>query len=240
MCRGVIRKLKVSVLVDDYLSERGARRGALPVHGLGVYAECVMEDGRRVSVLIDGGPLLEVLQHNAEVLGADLHAARAFIASMWSAHHVAALLRFAQGSYASKVYLPPLPKQRPPGRQALPDLGAVLLPLRSPVYNERAVLLKIGSGYVAVLPCSVYGVDVALNALRAFEEAGGVPITTLIGGFNISTFSTYDMRTLLKYATSRGALVIPLHSTSLEAREKICKRVGLEEVPGTGSRFILE
>ena len=236
----MIRKLRFSVLVDDYLSERGARRGALPVHGLGVHLECVMEDGKKASVLVDGGPLLEVLQHNAEVLGANLSAVHAFIATMWSAHHVAALLEFTRSSDASKLYLPPLPKQRPVGWQALPHLGALLLPLKSPVYNERLVLLRVGSGYVAVLPCSVYGVDVALSALKAFEEAEGVPITALIGGFNIATFDAYDMRILLKYAAGRKALVIPLHSTSLEAREEICKRMGLEEVPGTGSRFTLE
>jgi len=236
----VLLKVRVDVLVDDYLSERGVAAGALPAHGLGLYVEAQTDDGRSVSVLVDGGPLLEVLAHNCEALGVSLSGVGAAVAGMWSAHHVAALLKLARVGGVRRVYLPPPPRERArPGWEEVSDLGLVLLQLEAPLYKERLVLLDASDGYVAIAPCSAYGVDLALRALGEFEEARGKRVKALVGGFNVSTFSLYDLRLLLKYAKARGATLVPLHSTSLEAREWICERTGLEEVPGVGLRLEL-
>lgn len=233
-------RLKITVVVDDYPSERGVERGVLPVHGLGLHVELRAEDGRESSVLIDGGPLPDVLLHNAEALGVEVRTVSAAVATMWSAHHVGALLSLASERSIGRTYMPPPPKRSAGGLESLPEVGALLLPTASPIYNERLVLMEARAGYVVVVPCSAYGIDVALSALRSFEEAEGASAAALIGGFNLSTFSKYDTRLLLKYARARGALLVPLHSTSIEAREKLCKRAGLEEVPGSGSTYVFE
>lgn len=232
-------KVRVTVIVDDYVSERGVRRGALPAHGFSLLVEGKAEDGTRYNLLIDGGPLWEVLQHNVDSLGVKVAGLNAAVATLWSAHHVAALLRLAREGGVGRLYLPPLPKLRAAGCEELVEAGVILLPLESPIYNERAVVLRLSDGYVAIVPCSIYGVDSALRVLKRFEEATSSVVKALVGGFNLSTFNVHDIRLLYKFASARNALLVPLHSTSIEAREKLCKLTGLDEIPGVGSRFTL-
>lgn len=235
----LVSKVRITVMVDDYISERGIRRGALPAHGFGLLVEGRTDDGTRYSLLIDGGPLWEVLLHNAAALGASLTNLDAAVATLWSAHHVTALLHLAREGRVSRLHLPPRPKHRAAGWEELVEVGAILLPLESPIYNERVVALRLSDGYAAIVSCSVYGVDSALRTLKKFEEATGFIVKALVGGFNLSTFNLRDIRLLRKFASARNALLVPLHSTSIEARERLGRLVGLDEIPGVGSRFTL-
>lgn len=226
-------RVKVTVLVDDFVTERGFRRRALPAHGLSLFVEVELEEGAGRRYLLDGGPSLPILLHNARLLNVDLSAAEAAIAAMWSYHHIAALLALSQRG-GLRLLLPPLP--RAVGRRE--DLNGLshLTPLNSPVYNERALIVAVREGLVAMVPCSVYGVEVALEALRESEKLYRRPVKVLIGGFNVSTLDAYGLRLLTKFVESRGAFVVPLHSTSLEAREKLCKRFEID-IPGVGARL---
>lgn len=232
-------KVRITVMVDDYISERGIRRGVLPAHGFSLLVEGRTEDGARYSLLIDGGPLWEVLLHNAAALGTSVTNLDAAVATLWSAHHVAALLHLAREGRARRLYLPPRPKQRAKGWEELAEAGAILLPLESPLYNERVVALRLSDGHVAIVPCSIYGVDSVLRSLKRFEEETSSVVKALVGGFNLSTFNLHDIRLLRKFASARNALLVPLHSTSIEARERLSRLSGLDEIPGVGSRFTL-
>lgn len=89
---------------------------------------------------------------------------------------------------------------------------------------------------MAVAACSVYGVDIALRGLnRVLTKLGAKPIA-LVGGFNLSTLDVYGLRLLSKYAKRYKAGVVPLHSTSMEARERLARMFQLEEIPGVGAR----
>lgn len=233
-------RLRITVLVDDFISERGVKRGALPIHGLGLHVDGRGEDGRRYNLMIDGGPLWEILAHNADALGVSMERLDATVGTIWSAHHIAAILNLAREGKVRRLLIPPPPKRRAEGQVVLPDLGITLLPLESPIYNERVVLLKLSSGFAAIVPCSAYGVDSVLRELKRFEEVASSTVKALLGGFNLSTFNTHDTRLLLKYVRERNALLVPLHSTSIESRERLCKLTGLDEVPGVGSRYTLE
>lgn len=234
------QRLRITVVVDDFVSERGIKRGALPIHGLSLHVEERSEDGRRYSLMIDGGPLWEILVHNVDALGVDLERLDVAVATVWSSHHIAALLSLAREGGIRKLLLPPLPKRKAERWEEFTEIGVILLPLGSPIYNERVVMLKLNEGYAAIVPCSVYGVDAVLNTLVKFEEARNSVAKALVGGFNLSTFNIRDARLLLKFAKARDALLVPLHSTSIEAREKLCRMIGVDEIPGVGSRYTLE
>jgi len=232
-----VSSTSITVLVDDLLAGEGAGQGALPAHGLGLVVECALEDGVRRRLLVDGGPSRYVLEHNAAALGLELRGIDAAVACLWSSHHVAAVLDLARHRPPWKsLYTPPLPKARVREPSRLSEFPALIIPLDSPVYNERALLISSPRGYVAVVACSVYGVEVALKALKAALERLGERLVALIGGFNLSTLDAYGLRLLSKYARRNGAVVVPLHSTSLEAREKLARAFKLEEVPGVGTR----
>jgi len=235
----VLSALEVTVLVDDYLTEEGADAGALPAHGLCLLLELERCTGERVGLLIDGGPLPELLEHNASSLNADLRGVEAGFATMWSFHHILALLKLARES-RFKVHLSPPPKQRVENLEELKDYSAVAVSLHSPAYNERALLLRLERGLVAVVGCSVYGVDETLHRLTLAEERLGAKVEALVGGFNLSTYDAYGLRLLTKFARKRGATLMPLHSTSLEARERICREFRAEEIPGVGTRAVFE
>lgn len=231
-----VSSTNVTVLVDDLLAEEGASRGALPAHGLGLLVECTLEDGVKRRLLVDGGPSRYVLEHNASALGLELKALDAAVACLWSSHHVAALLDLARHKRPWRsLYMPPLPKAKPGGPSRLREFPALLVPMCSPVYNERALLISSPRGYVAVVACSVYGVEMALRALETILKKLDGGLAAIVGGFNLSTLDVYGLRLLSKYAKRRGAEVVPLHSTSLEAREKLARTFGLEEVPGVGT-----
>lgn len=232
--------LSLTVLVDDLLSESGAEAGAFPAHGIGALAELYLEEGSRIRLLLDGGPLPDVLVHNAGVLGADLDSIDAAVAMLWSSHHVRALLHLTRDKKIGAVYFPPLPKTRRDTLEELTGIPVALVPFQSPVYNERAALIGSPRGYVAFIACSVYGVDVALQAInRALQKLNG-RLVSIVGGFNLSSFDVYGLRLLVKFAKSRKASVIPLHSTSIEAREKIAKVFELEELAGVGTKVVYE
>jgi len=235
----LLSSIEATVLVDDNVTEEGADSGALPAHGLCLILKLELDAGNCVSLIIDGGPSLELLLHNASSLDVDLEGIEAGIATMWSFHHVLALLKLAERS-RMKLYLPPPPRQRAETIEGLENLDAVIVPLRSPAYNERALLFKVKKGLVAVVGCSAYGVDSTLQHLALAEERLGTRVEALIGGFNISTYDKYGLRLLMRFAEKRGASLIPLHSTSLEAREKLCGVFGIEETPGVGTRAVLE
>lgn len=235
----MLNALEVAVLVDDYLTEEGADAGALPAHGLCLLLELERGTGERVVLLVDGGPSLELLEHNASSLDADLESAEAGFATMWSYHHVLALLKLA-GRSRLKLHLPPPPKRRVEALEELKGYGAIAVPLLSPAYNERALLFRLERGFVAIVGCSAYGVDEVLYRLALAEERLGAEVKGLVGGFNLSTYDAYGLRLLVKFAGRRGAALLPLHSTSLEAREKLCRQFGLEEVPGVGTRAEFE
>lgn len=235
----LLNTIEATVLVDDNLTEEGADSGALPAHGLCLILKLEQDTGNCTSLIIDGGPSLELLLHNASSLDVDLEGIEAGIVTMWSFHHVLALLKLAERSQM-KLQLPPPPKQRAEAIVELENLGAAIVPLRSPAYNERALLFKVKKGLVAVVGCSAYGVDSTLQQLALAEERLGTKVDALIGGFNISTYDKYGLRLLMRFAEKRGTLLIPLHSTSLEAREKLCRAFGIEETPGVGTRAVLE
>ena len=235
----LLSSIEAIVLVDDNLTEEGADSGALPAHGLCLILKLERDTGNCVSLIIDGGPSLELLLHNAPLLDVNLEGIEAGIATMWSFHHVLALLKLAERSRV-KLHLPPPPKQRAEAIEELENLDAIIVPLRSPAYNERALLFKVKKGLVAIVGCSAYGVDLTLQHLAFAEERLGTRVEALIGGFNISTYDKYGLRLLMRFAEKRRALLIPLHSTSLEAREKLSRAFGIEETPGVGTRAVLE
>ncbi|MCS7104700.1 MAG: hypothetical protein NZ954_03955 [Thermofilaceae archaeon] len=232
-------RVRVTVLIDDVLSTKGVERGAFPAHGLGILIEGDREEGGKFRLLIDGGPSLDLLQHNISSLDVKVDEVDLAVATQWSYHHLAAILKLAR-LYNIAINLPPLPKESSLIVEDVQGLPVSLLPLESPLYNERAVLVRLKNKCISLLACSIYGVETALNALRNYEEQKGVKIEALVGGFNLSTFDTYGLRVLTKFAEKRGAVLIPLHSTSLETRVKICKRLGIEEIPGVGTQMVLE
>jgi len=235
----MLSAVEATVLVDDYLTEEGADAGALPAHGLCLLLELEQRTGEKAKLLIDGGPLLELLEHNAASLNVNLGDVESGFATVWSFHHVLALLKLAARS-RFRVHLPPPPRQRIETFKELEGCSAVAVPLPSPAYNERALLLRLERGLVAVVGCSVYGVDETLRCLAFAEEKLGAKVEALVGGFNLSTYDAYGLRLLAKFAERRGAELVPLHSTSLEAREKLCRRFGVEEIPGVGTRAVFE
>lgn len=232
-------KVRVTVIVDDFLSARGVERGAFPAHGLGILLDGDREEGGKFRLLIDGGPSLDLLQHNMSSLNVKVDKVDLAVATQWNYHHVAAILKLVR-LYNLTINLPPLPKESPPFAEDIRGLPVSLLPLQSPLYNERSVLVRLENKCISLLACSIYGVDTALSTLKNYEEQKGVRIEALVGGFNLSTFDTYGLRVLTKFAEKRGAVLIPLHSTSLEARMKICKRFGVEEIPGVGTQVVFE
>lgn len=232
--------IDLTVLVDDLISDRGAEAGAFPAHGIGILAELHLDEGNRLRLLLDGGPLLDILVHNAGVLRADLSNMNAAIAALWSSHHVCAFLYLTRSRKIEAVYLPPLPKTKHYTLEQLTGIPVVLVPFQSPVYNERAVLIRTLRGYVAFIACSVYGVDIALQAIdRALQKLNG-KLIGIIGGFNLSSFDAYGLRLLVKFAKLRKADVVPLHSTSIEARGRIAKAFELEELTGVGTKVVYE
>lgn len=235
----LLNSIEVSVLVDDNLTEEGADLGALPAHGLCLILKLEQDTGESISLIVDGGPSLELLLHNASSLDVDLESIEAGVATMWSFHHVLALLKLAEKS-RMRLYLPPPPRLRAEAVEELKNLGAVIAPFHSPAYNERALLFRVKKGLAAVVGCSAYGVDATLLHLASMEERLGARVEALIGGFNVSTYDKYGLRLLTRFAEKRRATLIPLHSTSLEAREKLCRAFGMEEIPGVGTRTVLE
>lgn len=237
---GAALRLSLTVIVDDLLSESGVEAGAFPAHGIGALVELHLEEGSRIRLLLDGGPRPDVLVHNAEALHVDLDNVDAAIAMLWSSHHIYALLHLTRDKKIGSVYLPPLPKTRCDTLEKLTGIPVVLVPFQSPVYNERAALIGSPRGYVAFIACSVYGVDVALQAIdRALQKLNG-KLVSIVGGFNLSSFDVCGLRLLVKFARSRKADVIPLHSTSIEAREKIAKAFESQELAGVGTRVVYE
>lgn len=235
----MLSRVRLTVLVDDYVTDDGAGAGALPAHGLGLLLKLERSTGSGLSLLVDGGPLPDLLLHNATSLETSLDGVTAGFATLWSSHHVLALLKLAR-ERRLKLHLPPPPGRGADGFEELGDLGAVVVPTWSPAYNERVLLLVVNGGPVAVAGCSAYGVDEVLASLASAEERLGVRVKALVGGFNLSTRDVYGLRLLVKFAEERDALVVPLHSTSLEARERLCRKLGLEEVPGVGTELTFE
>lgn len=66
---GLVKKLKLTVLAEDSVSEH--QREVIAKHGLSFLIEAE-GDGDKVSVLMDTGPSADMVLHNAEVMGVDL------------------------------------------------------------------------------------------------------------------------------------------------------------------------
>jgi len=66
---GLVKKLKLTVLVEDSVSEH--QREVIAKHGLSFLIEAG-GDGDKVSVLMDTGPSPDIVLHNAGVMGVDL------------------------------------------------------------------------------------------------------------------------------------------------------------------------
>lgn len=229
----------ITVFIDDFLSETGMERGLLPVHGLGIHVTLKLEDGGERELIIDGGPLERVARRNMEALGIDVNRVDKAVLGLWSWHHVAAPLRMAREHVLprDRLIIPPLPRH-PSSLKELSDAPLTLAPTRSPIYNERVIIIKGTDWIASIIPCSVYGVEHALSSLASVIDREKLRLSALIGGFNISLLDSHGMRKLVKFAEKRGIeLVVPLHSVSLEAREQVLKRLNVDlPLPGAGLR----
>lgn len=237
---GGVESVRLTVFVDDVLSEEGAEEGLLPAHGLGIHASVLMEDGTRVNLLIDGGPLEKVASHNMERLGLSYAGSSYAVLGLWSWHHVAApLAALSRGLLTRAQVRMPSPPTGQPAADELPSASTLLVPLESPVYHERLVIFRGDGWAAAVVPCGVYGVDNFLRALAAFTEESGCRLKALVGGFNLSALDVYGIRRLVKFARGRGVeLVVPLHTVALQARQRILLKTGGEtSLPGAGTRL---
>ena len=81
-------ELEVLVLVDD----RACAPSLIPLHGLALWLIVKFTDGRRVSVLLDGGPLLQALVDNALELSIQLESCDLALLTLWHFHHANAVL----------------------------------------------------------------------------------------------------------------------------------------------------
>lgn len=230
--------IRLTVVVDDLLSEEGVEKGLLPSHGLGLVIDAQFEDGSVFHALIDGGPSRDVLIHNMSAVGApQLTSLDLLVVSLWNYHHLGAVLSSWKLCRRLRriTRLPPLPRNRARGLEAIPGSPILLASLYSPVYNERIVLLRGIGGWVGVVGCSVYGVEGVLRVLGDSSRKLGMKLDLLIGGFNLSTLDMYGTRRLVKFVEKHSASLVPLHSTSIRAREYLARRLELEEgLPGAG------
>jgi len=228
-----ISRIHLDVLVDDL----PAVEGVFPIHGLSVLVSIEYEGGLVKKLLFDTGPSYRVLLKNAESLGVDLNPDVVF-GSLPHFHHIGAL----QSSFPRTPRVLPPPPLSATSKdfsqlQGFPDTFV----LSSDSYwNEQGLALRTPKGWLVLVGCSVHGLRRTFGA----ELVGLGRIFGLIGGLNISSRDVFNMSFIGRLARRGLGLVLPLHSTSMEARKTILKRFNSYdfgyEVSGCGVQADIE
>ncbi len=208
-----VRRVHIDVLVDDI----PAVEGVLPLHGLSILLSIEYEEGITRRILFDTGPYGSVLLKNAETLEVELEPDVVF-GSLHHFHHIGAL----RNSFPKTPRVLPPPPLARAGRpvsqlQGFPDVYVLA---GDSYWNEQGLALKTPRGWLVVVGCSVHGLRRTFGArLLGLGRVWG-----LIGGFNISTRDVFNLAFMKKLAQRGLELVLPLHSTSMEARKTILER----------------
>ena len=209
----MIEGLHIDVLVDDI----PAIEGVLPVHGLSLYLLLVDEHGSILKILFDTGPSDKILFKNAALLGVELKPDIIF-GSLPHFHHIGALQK-ALHEEPRIIPPPPLAPREAANIYPLPGFQDVYVLAGDTYWNEQGLAVKTRKGWVVFLGCSVHGLRRTFG--RRLLKLGR--IWGLIGGFNISSRDNINLLFLKRLEKMGLELIIPLHSSSIEARKTILK-----------------
>lgn len=227
----MIEEVHVDVLVDDL----PAVEGVYPAHGLAVLITVKYDAGYTRTVLFDTGPSAKILVKNAEALGVDVRPDIVF-GSLPHFHHLGALRSLPVGA-GLVLPPPPLAARAEDSLRELPGVPEAYVVAGDTYWNEQGLALKTRRGWLVFLGCSVHGLRRTFGArLASLGRVWG-----LVGGLGTSSRDFASIG-LLRYLSRRGLeLVVPLHSTSMEARKVILKRFNRHdfgyEVSGCGVQF---
>ena len=217
-------ELEVLVLVDD----RACAPGLIPLHGLALWLTVKFADGRRVSVLLDGGPLLQALVDNALELSIQLESCDLALLTLWHFHHAnAVLVARRMGILRAPLAAPYLPGSGRRLRGALysevEGWGVRRIELGG-WWREVCYVIKLeGKGLVVFVGCSIHGLSRTIRALSTINERS----YAIIGGLGLSALDLLTLRDLEKLIRAKAVeIVVPLHSTGPKARDYILRRWG--------------
>ncbi|MEZ0345275.1 MAG: hypothetical protein ABWK01_01825 [Infirmifilum sp.] len=211
----MIREIHLDVLVDDI----PAVEGVLPLHGLSINLEITYSDGSGKTVLFDTGPSAKILDRNARELGVVLNPDVVF-GSLPHFHHIGGLLSSLRGK-PRVLPPPPLTPRKESGVRPLPGVPDVFVLQGDTYWNEQGLAVRTRRGWLVVLGCSIHGLRRTFGGVLA--ELG--EIWGLVGGLNISTRDSVNIRFLEKISRRGLELVMPLHSVSMEARKTILEGI---------------
>ena len=206
-------KTSITVLVDDHKCVKDL----LGVHGLSIYVELLDSKEKEYGLLFDVGPSFEVLNVNSRILGVDLSTINYIFLSSLINHHSAAY--FEKNSPLRKKRLLkgiPLLRSSPKENPCLGFLRSLDL---GGLWGERALLISHTKGWIALLGCSVHGLEWSLRSLHTFRN-----IYALIGGLGLSELDSFSFISLKKFVRDKGVkMIIPLHSTSEGAKKRLSR-----------------
>lgn len=194
--------------------------GVLPAHGLSIFIQ-LRKDSKTKRILFDSGPRFSILSHNANALGIKLEHLDWFVGSVSMRHHIGGFLE--NNELKEKVLrkaLPPIP-----GRGAKVGLEEIddglFLAVSGSYWRERALVVETRKGWVFFIGCSVHGLSDTWKAVFGrFEKIYGI-----VGGLGLSTRDVFNLEYLEKLVREKDVkFVLPLHSTSIEAREYILEK----------------
>lgn len=201
------------VLVDDV----PIVEGVLPAHGLSVLVQ-LHRGSKTVRVLFDSGPRFSILGRNADTLDTRLRGLDWFVGSVSLRHHIGGFLE-SQGLRRNilRAALPPVP-----GRGSMAGLKEIdeglFLATSGSYWGERALVVETRKGWVFFIGCSVHGLsDTWEKVFGGFDKMYGI-----IGGLGLSTRDVFNLEYLDRLVREKDVkFILPLHSTSIEAREYI-------------------
>ncbi len=194
--------------------------GLLPAHGLSIFIQ-LRKDSKTKWVLFDSGPRFSILSHNASTLDIRLERLDWFVGSVSMRHHIGGFLE--NNELKEKVLrkaLPPIPGKMAKVRLKEIDDG-LFLAVSGSYWREQALVVETRKGWVFFIGCSVHGLsDTWKKMFERFEKIYGI-----IGGLGLSTRDVFNLEYLEKLVGEKNVkFVLPLHSTSIEAREYILEK----------------
>ncbi len=239
---GAVSVLRITVLVDNYPGEKGARAA----WGFAAFVEA---DG--VKILFDAGPDPKVLEHNAEVLGVPLDDVDFVVLSHHHGDHAGGLSYLASVRPGVTVYVPG--RADPSLLDKLRSMRLNVIELTKPTILAKGVmttgslwgppaehgLIVNVSGLGAVLITGCAHPKVEVMAERAANLTEG-PIYAVLGGFHLGSAGYDRLETIARVFESLGVkLVAPMHCSGDRARSYFESRMPSAYVDGhVGMTFV--
>ncbi len=209
---------------------------------------CLVELGNE-TILFDTGGDAEVFAHNVEALGVDLAEVDHLVLSHGHSDHVAGLDVVLDAGGDLTVYLP---RSSPSHlKSSVRGSGATLVETWDATLicpgvattgvleaepDEQALVVNTGEGLVLITGCSHPGVQ---NLVRAAEEATGLEVCLVFGGFHLGDASRATLDNLAAEFKDLGVeRAAPTHCSGDLARQAFSEGYGEDFVElGVGWRM---